>query len=63
MKIIQVKRKTSYQKFYSSSMGMLNARVTSIKKHFLFIPFKTLHEYRETYYGEMKNCDDCNLFI
>jgi hypothetical protein len=44
-------------------MGMLNSRVTYIKKYFLGIPFKTIHKYRETYYGEIKECDDCNLFI
>lgn len=63
MKIIRVKRETKYQKYYSSAMGMLNSRVTSIKKYFLFFPLKTIHEYRETYYGEIKDCEDCNLFI
>ena len=63
MKILQIKRKTKYQKYYSSAMGMLNARVIYTQKYFLGIPFKTIHKYRETYYGEIKNCDDCNLFI
>ncbi|MFT6698656.1 MAG: hypothetical protein ACJAVD_000140 [Porticoccaceae bacterium] len=63
MKILHVKRETKYQKYYSSAMGMLNSRVTYIKKYFLGIPFKTIHKYRETYYGEIKECDDCNLFI
>ena len=63
MKIIHIKRKTKYQKYYSSAMGMLNSRVTTIKKYFLFIPLETIHQYRETYNGNIKNCDDCNLFI
>ncbi|QIJ89309.1 hypothetical protein C7H62_1500 [Mesoflavibacter sp. HG96] len=42
-------------------MGKLTAKVTYIKKHLLGIPFKTLHKYRETYYGEVKDCIDCNL--
>ncbi|OAD45493.1 hypothetical protein [Polaribacter atrinae] len=63
MKIIKIQRKTKYQKYYSSAMGTLNSRVTCIKKYFLGIPIKTIHEYRETYYGEVKTCDDCNLFI
>lgn len=44
-------------------MGMLNSKVIYIKKYVLGIPVKTIHEYRETYYGEVKDCDDCNLFI
>jgi len=63
MKILHVKRETKYRKYYSSAMGMLNSRVTYIQKYFLGIPFKTIHKYRETYYGEIKECDDCNLFI
>ncbi len=63
MKLIQVKRQTKQQKYYSSAMGMLNSRVTYIKKYVLGIPVETLHEYRETYYGEIKDCEDCNLFI
>lgn len=42
-------------------MGMLTTKVVYIKKAFLSIPYKTLHKYRETYYGEMKDCDDCAI--
>jgi len=63
MKIIQIKRRTKQEKYYSSAMGMLNSRVTYIRKYVFGIPTKTLHKYRETYYGKIKNCDDCNLFI
>ncbi|PQB08370.1 hypothetical protein BST83_15470 [Polaribacter filamentus] len=63
MKIFHIKRKIKYQKYYSSAMGMLNSRVTYIKKYFLGIPFKTIHTQRVTYYGEVKKSDDCNLFI
>ena len=48
MKIIQIKRRTKQEKYYSSAMGMLNSRVTYIKKYVLGIPTKTLHKYRET---------------
>ena len=44
-------------------MGILNSKVIYIKKHILGFPVKTLHKYRETYYGEVKDCNDCNLFI
>jgi hypothetical protein len=63
MRLIQIKRKTKQEKYYSTAMGMLNSRVTYIKKYMLGIPFKTIHKYRETYYGEIKNCKDCNLFV
>ncbi|WP_296312803.1 hypothetical protein [Winogradskyella sp. UBA3174] len=59
MKIIDIKRKTKTEKRYSKKMGELLTKVTYIKKRFLGLPIKTLHKYRETYYGEVKNCDDC----
>lgn len=62
MKIIQFKRQTTQKKYYSSKMGMLNSKVTFIKKYVLGIPVKTIHSYRETYYGKVKSCTDCNLY-
>jgi len=61
MKLIQVKRKTKLENRFAPKMGRLNARVTYIKKQFLGIPIKTLHKYRETYYVEVKDCEDCVL--
>ena len=63
MKIIYIKRKTKTEKRYSRKMGELITKVTYIKKYFFGLPVKTLHKYRQTYYGEVKNCDDCFLFI
>ena len=63
MKLIYIKRKTVYENRYSKKMGQLRARVTYIKKYFLGIPVNTLHAYRETYYGEVKDCNDCHLYI
>jgi hypothetical protein len=42
-------------------MGRLSAQVTRIQKHILGIPFNTLHKYRETYSGEVKDCEDCEI--
>ena len=42
-------------------MGRLTTYVTRIQKTFLGIPIKTLHKYRNTYYGEVKDCSDCRL--
>ena len=63
MKIIKIKRISKQEKYYSSAMGILNSKVTYIKKYVLGFPIKTIHKYRETYYGEVKDCVDCNLFI
>jgi len=63
MKIIQIKRKTKYQKKYYAAMGLLNSRIITVKKYFLFTPFKTLYQHKEIYNSPIKNCNDCNLFI
>ncbi|GLB49006.1 hypothetical protein Y10_13740 [Neptunitalea sp. Y10] len=59
MKLIKVQRRTKQEKRFSEDMGMLNAKVTYIKKTFASVPYKTLHKYRETYYGKVKDCSDC----
>lgn len=61
MKLISIKRETKLEVRFTPQMGLLHAKVTYIKKQFLSIPFKTLHKYRETYYGEVKDCEDCVL--
>lgn len=63
MKIIHIKRETKYEKRYSKKMGELTTKVTYIKKYVFGLPIKTLHKYRETYYGEVKDCNDCMLFV
>ncbi|RPD90725.1 hypothetical protein EGM88_15355 [Aureibaculum marinum] len=61
MKILFVRRRTRIEKRYTKKMGQLKARVTYIKKYLLGIPIKTLHKYRETYYGEVKDCEEIVL--
>ncbi len=61
MKLISIKRQTKPEARFTPKMGLLQTNVTYIKKQFLSIPFKTLHKYRETYYGEIKDCEDCIL--
>ncbi|HMQ44879.1 MAG TPA: hypothetical protein PKC63_11085 [Mariniflexile sp.] len=63
MKLIYIKRKTTYEKRHSVKMGELTTKVIYIKKYFFGLPIKTLHKYRETYYGETKDCKDCVLFV
>jgi hypothetical protein len=63
MKIIYIKRKTIKEKRYDSSMGELTTKVTYIKNYLFGLPLKTIYKYRETYYGEVKDCNDCILFV
>jgi len=59
MNLVSVKRKTKTEKRFTQKMGMFTANVVYIQKTFLSVPFKTIHKYRETYYGEVKDCEDC----
>jgi hypothetical protein len=59
--MIRIKRKTKYENRFHPNMGRLKCKVTRIYKSFLGIPFKLIHKYRETYYGEVKECDDCEI--
>lgn len=61
MKLITVKRETKVEKRFTPKMGELLTKVTYIKKQFLSIPVKTVHKYRETYYGKIKDCESCEL--
>lgn len=61
MRLIRIKRHTKPEERFTPKMGLLHTQVTYIKKQFLSISYKTLHKYRETYYGKMKDCEDCNL--
>lgn len=61
MKLSRIKRETKYEKRYSVKMGELTTQVTYIKRYIMGLPVRTLHKYRETYYGEVKDCKDCNV--
>ena len=61
MKLIYIKRKTKRENRFSKKMGRLITNVTYIQKIALGIPLQTIHKYRETYYGEIKDCSECNL--
>lgn len=61
MKLVSVKRQTKTEKRFTEQMGMFTTSVIYIKKTFLRVPFKTIHKYRETYYGETKDCDACKI--
>ncbi|SDR66743.1 hypothetical protein SAMN04515667_0143 [Formosa sp. Hel1_31_208] len=61
MKLISIKRETKLEVRFTRKMGELTTNVTYIKKQFLKIPYKTIHKYRETYYGEVKDCENISL--
>lgn len=43
-------------------MGRIKVPVTRIKLClFGLIPIKTIHEYRQTYHGNVKTLEDCKL--
>lgn len=59
--MIKIKRVTSYENRFSPEMGNLTCKVTTIYKTIFGFPYKKLHIYRETYYGEVKDIKDCKL--
>lgn len=61
MKVVYIQRRTKLEKRYTQKMGMLTTNVIYVKKYLLGLPLKTIHKYRETYYGQVKDCDDCSL--
>jgi len=61
MKFISIERKTILENRFTPEMGLLYTPVTYIRKKVLGIPFETLHKYRQTYYGEVKDCSECQL--
>lgn len=61
MKLISIKRVTKPEIRFTKKMGALSTNVTYIKKFIFNIPIITLHKYRETYYGEVKDCKNISL--
>lgn len=59
--LFSVKRKVKFENRYHRNMGTLITRVVTIKKTFLGVPYETVHKYRETYFGEVKDVSDCQL--
>jgi hypothetical protein len=62
MNWIKIRRTTRLEKRYTSKMGRLHTKVTYIKRTLLnIITLKTIHKYRQTYYGKIKDCEECVL--
>lgn len=61
--VVTIKRISRLENRYHKNMGAIKVRVTRVKKKFLGVPVKTIHEYRETYHGKVKDCKDCDLAL
>ena len=60
LNLIKIKRKTDTELRYHRNMGECRFKVVRIQKTLLgLFPIKTIHKYRETYHGKMKDCEDC----
>lgn len=62
-KIFGVTRRSTFVNVYHINIGSLRTRQTCIYKSFLGIPYKILYEYRETYYGKIKETKNIKLAI
>lgn len=63
LKPFTIQRRTKQENRFHPKMGALSIKVTRIQKIFLGIPVQTLHKYRETYFGEVKDCSKCEISI
>ncbi|CAI9429899.1 Uncharacterised protein [Candidatus Ornithobacterium hominis] len=61
LKPLKIKRKTTNEVRFHPKMGALSTKVTKIQRTLYGIPFETLHKYRETYSGKMKDVEDCKV--
>jgi hypothetical protein len=62
MNLIKIRRTTRLEKRYTAKMGRLHTKVTYIKRTLLnIINLETIHKYRQTYYGKIKDCEECVL--
>ncbi|RYM33609.1 hypothetical protein ERX46_10115 [Brumimicrobium glaciale] len=59
MGLIKIVRKSKIEDRYHRNMGRICVQVTRIQKQFMGIPFQTVHKYRQTYTGEVKDCEEC----
>lgn len=61
LSMINIKRESKYETVYHPNMGRLTVMVTRIYKCIMGFKTKKLYEYRETYFGEVKETKNCVL--
>ena len=59
--VIRLKRETIRKTYHHYKMGSLTVPVISIYKTIFGIKYSKVYEYRETYFGKIKDCENCNL--
>lgn len=59
--MLKIKRRQKTEERYSPRMGRLSCQVTRIYRTMFGIPIQKLHQYRETYHGEVKEESKCVL--
>lgn len=63
MKIIQIKRKTTYRKRSSKKMFEIITRITYVKKYVFGLPIETISKNKEMYFEDKKINKDNMLFV
>lgn len=63
LKPLSVKRRTKQEARFHPKMGALSTNVTRIQQTIYGVPIQTLHKYRETYFGEVKDCKECKVSL
>ena len=63
LKPLSIKRRTRQEARFHPKMGALSTNVTRIQQTIFGIPVRTLHKYRETYFGEVKDCKECKVSL
>lgn len=61
LKPLSIKRRTKQESRFHPKMGALSTNVTRIQRTVFGIPVRTLHKYRQTYFGEIKDCAKCEV--
>lgn len=63
MKVIQIKRKTTYRQRSSKKMFEIITRITYVKKYLFGFPIETISENKEMYFEDKKVNKDTMLFV
>jgi len=61
IKLVSIRRKSKFESRFHPQMGHLITKVTRIQRAIFGLPYQTLHKYRETYFGQIKDCEECKV--
>ncbi|ALJ04556.1 hypothetical protein APS56_05125 [Pseudalgibacter alginicilyticus] len=63
MKIIQIRRKTTYRKRSSKKMFEIITRITYVKKYIFGLPVATIKKNKEMYFEDKRINKESMLFV